>query len=161
MLHVYVLIYSVRTCSDNWGLEEGKYMQKYVAKNCLCGSKTYISQLTYTTWGNTVPLLHSVSDNDRFIAKRGCLVWRLMYHLPLFVCFEYFSFYSHTIFFRSVLRGVDIRRNIPVTSGKERNPTVDEMCAEYFNRLLEDEWKRRSVLFGNVPSIFSFNLNHI
>jgi hypothetical protein len=41
---VYVLIYSVRIYSDNGGLEDGKKVQKYAAKNW--GG---ISQLNYTT----------------------------------------------------------------------------------------------------------------
>jgi hypothetical protein len=39
--------------------------------------------------------------------------------------------------FRIVLLRIYLRRNIPVTSGKELSPANHEICAEYFNDLLE------------------------
>jgi len=58
--------------------------------------------------------------------------------------------------FRTLCSEIYLKISISITKSKDLNPSVDKICAEYFNSILE---RRRNKIFSNlILEIFNINL---
>jgi hypothetical protein len=56
--------------------------------------------------------------------------------------------------------GIYLRWNTNVKTGRELSPTVEKICAEYFNMLLEKLSKKRGKGKENIPKFILRNVHY-